>query len=122
MSDPTKSREKKDFWDISALVPQSKRGGYKLAPTRDVSATEVTAPPQNVGDEPKTYFVSRAYESELRTRPTPEREYTPGHPLLLAVRLYARESTPDWHDKFREQVLKLYPYEGKPCPRVGFFS
>ncbi len=122
MSDPTKSREKKDFWDISALVPQSKRGGYKPAPTRDVSATEVTAPPQNVGDEPKTYFVSRAYESELRTRPTPEREYTPGHPLLLAVRLYARESTPDWHDKFREQVLKLYPYEGKLCPRVGFFS
>ena len=122
MSDPTKSHEKRDFWDISALVPQSKRGAYKPTPTRDVSATEVTAPPQGALRDTKTYFVSRTYESELRAKPAPEREYTPKHPLLLAVRLYAREGAPDWHERFREQVLKLYPYEGKPCPRVGFFS
>ena len=122
MSDPTRSSEKKDFWDISTLVPRTKKPPYKPPASHDVSAVEVTAPPQTAGEASRTYFVSRTYESELRAKPVPERAYTPTHPLLLAVRLYARESTPVWHDKFREQVLRLYPYEGKPCDRVGFFS
>ncbi len=122
MSEFAKSSEKKDFWDISALVPHAKKqSGKPLAPC-DVSAVPVTAPPQKKSGGPQTYFVSRTYESELRARPVPERAYTPAHPLLLAVRLYTREGTPDWHDRFREQVLRLYPYEGKPCPHVAFFS
>lgn len=121
MNDPTKSGEKKDFWDISALVPKKKKPTYKPTVARDVSAVEITAPPV-AAEEQRTYFVSRTYESELRAKPAPERAYAPKHPLLLAVRIYAREGTPAWHDRFREQTLKLYPYEGRDCPRVGFFS
>lgn len=122
MSDSAKGSEKKDFWDISALVPQAKKQKGKPPLSRDVSTTLVTAPPQHRAENTKTYFVSRTYESELRARAVPERAYTPVHSLLLAVRIYAREDAPNWHDRFREQVIKLYPYEGKSCPHVSFFS
>lgn len=121
MSDPTKSGEKKDFWDISALVPQKKGTAYKPPSPRGVSAAEVVAPPRQTEDAP-TYYVSRTHESELRAKRAPERAYEPHHPLLLAVRIYPREGQVGYHDRFREQALKLHPYEGKPCPQVSFFA
>ncbi len=134
-------REKRDFWDISALVPPRGRSTQSVgeavktrepemmsrgpsaplvAPTSPAAESGNTAPAADVPLSVR--YVSPEREREEAKKAVPERVYRPDGGLVREVRIYSWQSKYAYYEQFCVHAKKLLPLDGKPCEEVSFFS
>lgn len=114
-----------DFWNLSDLVPKSRKKPT-VPPSRDITAAEVTAPPVRQGtrplETPVEHFVPPHTAKELQPAEVAERTYRPDGGLLTEVRIYPWKNVYDYYEPFCRQAKRLAGVVGKEAPAVDFFS
>ena len=133
-------REKRDFWDISALVPPRGRGAGNASGEVKTKMPEATKQTPSVplvtplsrasegdasssSDVPLSLrYVSPNAQREQAKKAEPERVYEPNGGLVREVRIYPWQTEYAYYEQFCTHAKKLLPLEGKPCEEVSFFS
>ncbi len=129
MSDQRKNENLDDFWDLSALLPQSAKKsaatvGRSVTKARDTEAVEIVAAPPRAGALSEVYFTEHPVSSQNAPsqKQEPELCYRPQNTLLHEVRIYAWRTQYDYYEQFRQHAIRFYDCEGTPTPPVDFFS
>ena len=127
------------FWDISSLMPKSRRGQGIRRP-ESVEAVEVCSEESVGTPNDSNRLTSHPDASRLSARPLdrssvtadrfdpeikvpePELEYVPDNALIHRVRVFEKSGQYNYYEQFWGHANRIGGLKGKKCEFVTFFS
>ena len=124
----TKKQALDEFWDISALVPPTRR----MRPvSKSVSTVEITEG-ADAAEQAHTRltkentviqrFIPPHSASELERKAQPTEIYTPDNSLIHKVSLYKEQTSYEFYADFCSTAKQLWNADGAECEYAEFFS